>query len=64
MYFRKKRITNKKKNEETAKECIIISLIRSSRKIIAYVIGIYRKKESKEEITEEVKKIINRIKRK
>ena len=34
------------------------------RKIIPYIIRINRKKESKEEITEEVKKIINRIKRK
>ena len=51
-------------NEDIAKECILTSSVRSSGKIIAYIIGIYRQKESKVKITEEVKKIINRIKRK
>ena len=65
MYFRKKRITNKNREwRHCEKKCILTSSVRSSGKIIAYIIGIYRKKESKVKITEEVKKIINRIKRK
>ena len=35
-------------NEDTAKEYILTRSVRSSGKIIAYIIGIYRKKESKE----------------
>ena len=36
MYFRKKRITNKKiENEDIVKKCILTSSVRSSGKIIA-----------------------------
>ena len=61
MYLGKRELQIWIENEDTAKEYILTSSIRSSGKIIAYIIGVYRKNESKEEITEEIKKIINRI---
>ena len=64
MYFGKRKLQIRIENEDSAKECILTSSVRSSGKIIVYIIGIYRKKESKVKISKEVKKIINKIKRK